>query len=240
MQGAGDDDYDEAPDYERDNYWLLGDGLRIPKDQVLGKLIGNPMEMLGHQIATGKVDGVEVLGKAFSEILDSLKPESATPAFINLFQGLRDGGTDYFRNKPITPEYMKNRVGYMQKDLSTSRLAEDLSKFLYDWSPWNKVDIGAKKLQWAIDNTLSNTGRYISKLYDATQNALGNKVNRRMGQNYMDEDSKWTADFMNFSVGNDVADDLLDLVKMAVGKKFIQNQTFHRSIEVFDKEYERL
>lgn len=237
IHGAGDDDYEEAPDWEKDNYYVLGNGLRIPKDQVLGKLIGNSMELLGYQMAKGEIKLDEAGKQLVHDIKNAVIPDNLMPAFINLAIGVA-GDYDMFRQKHITPEYLQNKISYLQKDLSTSQVSSDLSWAIYQATG---AEIGAKKINFAFDNLFSNTMKYVNRMYDfVKEEATGKKANQKVGHMYLDADSKWSSDYLTSNTGSNVMDTTLDIMKMMVGKKFIQNQTSFKSVENFNEEYRRL
>jgi len=90
---------------------------------------------------------------------------------------------------------MKDDLGYLQKDLSTSNFAVDLSRFAYDTFG---IDVSAKKLDWSINQFLSNTGKYWNKIWDTARTEVTGEKNERTGHMYMEEDSKGAADYLNY------------------------------------------
>jgi len=81
--GDGDEDYEEAPDYEKENFWILPNGLRFPKDQVLGKIIGNTVEKSYAQWKKGKAEPSTIL----KSILENFKPDRFMFAIFDLAIG---------------------------------------------------------------------------------------------------------------------------------------------------------
>lgn len=161
IAGHGDPDYDEAPDYEKDNFWIFPNGLRFSKDQVLARLVGNTVEYAVGAILNGDQKPSDTAKKIIANAFSQFRPDTYMPSTFNLIIG-GVGGYDLFRKRPITPEYMRDTIGYLQKDISTSELAADLSWAL------NKsigLDIGAKTIDWALQNTISNHAKYVSGLY---------------------------------------------------------------------------
>ena len=161
LAGTGDDDYDEAPDYEHDNFWILPNGVRIPKDQLFGRLVGGTIEKATHQyLKDGDVKELELV----QDVLGNFAIDKCTPALIDLGFGIV-GNYDTFKGRSVTPEYMAEKLGYLQKDLSTSKLGADISEAMFKVFG---VDIGAKKVDFVFSKTLSNLGKYVQSLYELT------------------------------------------------------------------------
>lgn len=161
LAGTGDDDYDEAPDYEHDNFWILPNGVRIPKDQLFGRLVGGTIEKATHQyLKDGEVKKLELV----KDVLGNFAIDKCTPALIDLGFGIV-GNYDTFKGRSVTPEYMAEKLGYLQKDLSTSKLGADISEAMFKVFG---VDIGAKKVDFVFSKTLSNLGKYVQSLYELT------------------------------------------------------------------------
>lgn len=162
--GHGDPDYDEAPQYERENFWILPNGIRIPKDQVLGKMIGNSVEYAYKQILDGEDSLPEATVKILGNIAEQFTPDSFMPAIMDFSIGWF-GDYDMFTGKRITPEYMADKMGYLQKDISTSKIAVDLSEAIHAITGYAP---GAKKIDWAMKNLISNSAKYASALWELT------------------------------------------------------------------------
>ena len=176
MAGQGDDDYDEAPDYEHDNFWILPNGIRIPKDQLFGRLVGGTVEKATRQyLKDGDVKKLELI----KDILGNFVIDKSVPALVDLAWGTV-GNYDSFKGRSVTPEYMADRWGYLQKDLSTSKIAADISEGLLNVLG---IDVGAKKVDFVISKTLSNLGNYTKNLYE-----LGTNPNERMTRGAEPED----------------------------------------------------
>ena len=167
LAGQGDDDYDEAPDYEHENFWILPNGIRIPKDQLFGKLIGGTVEKATRQyLKDGDVKKKELI----MDILGNFAIDKCVPALVDLGWGTI-GNYDSFKKKSVTPEYMADKLGYLQKDLSTSKAGADISKAIFDFTKGvfgTPVDVGAKKVDFVISKTLSNLGKYATSLWELT------------------------------------------------------------------------
>ena len=83
--------------------------------------------------------------------------------------------------------------------------------------------------------------KYVNRMYDfVKEEATGKKANQKVGHMYLDADSKWSSDYLTSNTGSNLMDTTLDIMKMMVGKKFIQNQTSFKSVENFNEEYRRL
>jgi hypothetical protein len=109
MAGQGDDDYDEAPDYEHDNFWILPNGIRIPKDQLFGRLVGGTVEKATRQyLRDGDVKKLELI----KDILGNFVIDKSVPALVDLAWGTV-GNYDSFKGRSVTPEYMADRWGYL-------------------------------------------------------------------------------------------------------------------------------
>ena len=70
--------------------------------------------------------------------------------------------------------------GYLKKDLSTSALAGKISETLLDTLG---IDVAAKKVDFFLQKTLSNSGNYVRNLYE-----LGSNPNEKMTRGAEPED----------------------------------------------------
>lgn len=167
--GHGHRDYDEAPDYEWQNYWIFPDGVREPKDQCFGTNIGTTVEMALRQIAKdGKVDIPKLMGS----LVGAFAPNDCFPAIINLIMGAKSN-YDYFKKQQIVPDYMKNLPVNKQVDINTTHLAKDMSYFLDNYLGF---EVSPKRIDWALQSTLSNCNKWIQSCYDlGRENATGEK-----------------------------------------------------------------
>ena len=215
--GAGDEDYEEAPDYEKSNFCMLPNGLRIAKDQIFGRVIGTSVEKAYAQWKRGKAEPSEIL----KNIIDEFTP-NLIPALADVFVG-GIANYDTFRNRTIIPEYMtrKNLPGRLQKDLSTSNLAVDISEGLWKTLGW---DVSAKKLDWAIQKNLSNCAKYAQAVYDLGTGQYNEKMTRGYDKN----------DFTGAFVGG-LKDDVPPVLNLISGT-FATNRTSFKSVSDF---YER-
>ena len=125
--------------------------------------------------------------------------DKCVPAIADMWLGTW-GNYDTFRKQAVTPEYMANKLGYLQKDLSTSKLSGDISEALLDVLG---IDVSAKKVDFFLQKTLSNTGNYVRNLYE-----LGTNPNERMTRGAEPEDkggfAEWSKELpypMNTIVG---------------------------------------
>ena len=223
--GEGDDDYEEANQYEKENFWILPNGLRFPKDQVLGKLFGNVAEKSYTQWRKGKFEP--------SDILRSIKENFTPDKFIPALAEIALGGMynyDTFYKSAIVPEYMQGKLGHLQKDLATSNMASDVSDFLWKYT---KTDISAKRLDWALQKNLTNCKKYIDAIYDLGKKAYDPKsFNEKMARGYDKNDS--TGSF----VGG-LKDDVPKPLSLITGT-FATNRTNYKSISDFYEKYNDL
>ena len=170
--GQDDEDYDEAPEWEKQNFWILPDGIRLPRDQVFGKLIGHTIEKVADQLFKGEFKDQNVLeigGTLLKDIITNFTPDKVSPELLNLAIGYF-GNYDMFRERAIVPDYMADKIGYMQRDIATSNLAAHLSEALYDITKplpfFPTVNIGAKKVDWALKRHITNMTTYLTNVYD--------------------------------------------------------------------------
>lgn len=171
-EGAGDPDYDDAQDWEKEANWVFASGWKWPKDQEFGRLIGGTFEKAAYRYINGEEVGISDI---LVDALSCFSPDSYIPAILSLSMIFYGPGYNSFTKQQIVPEYMakKNEVGYKQVDMYTSNMAADLSYFLYKVL---HVDVSAKKLDAALQNQLSNTNKYIKGFYDvAREVATGQK-----------------------------------------------------------------
>ena len=140
--GEGDDDYEQANQYEKENFWILPNGLRFPKDQVLGKLFGNVAEKSYTQWRKGKFEPSDIL----RSIVENFTPDKFMPALAEIALG-GIYNYDTFYKSAIVPEYMEGKLGHLQKDLATSNMAVDISNALWKYF---HADVSAKRLDWAL------------------------------------------------------------------------------------------
>lgn len=142
MAGQGDADYDEAPEWEKENFWIFPNGIRIPRDQVFGRLVGYTVEHGIDQALKGKFKPTDFAWN----IAKNFTVDKCMPTLLDMSIGYY-GNYDTFKKQAITPEYMAEKLGYMQSDIATSNFAKNLSEFMYDALG---VDVGAKKIDWAM------------------------------------------------------------------------------------------
>ena len=214
--GEGDEDYDEAPEWEKKNFWIFPNGMRLPKDQVLGTIVGTAAEESYRQWRKGKAEPSKLL----EIICEHFSPNNITPAIIDTMFGGFMANYDSFKKQDIVPEYMKQRRGFLQKDLNTANVAVAISKALYNTLGW---DVSAKKIDFAINKNLSNTAKYMNAILD-----LGLAKNEKMARGYDKSDS--TGAF----VGG-LRDRVPTPLNLVTGT-FATNRTSYQSInEFYDK-----
>ncbi len=222
--GEGDEDYEEAPDYEKENFWIFPNGIRIPKDQVLGKMIGNSVEKSYSQWKKGKAEPLDIL----KNIAESFAPDKAMPAIFDMAIGSL-GNYDTFYKQAIVPEYMADKLGFLQKDIRTSNFSADVTEAL--WKTFG-INLSAKKLDWAIQKQLTNLGKYLTTVYDAGKQGFNPQdFNERIARGYDKNDS--TGAF----VGG-LKDDVWKPFNLITGT-FATNRTQYKSISDFYANYNK-
>ena len=223
--GEGDDDYEEANQYEKENFWILPNGLRFPKDQVLGKLFGNVAEKSYTQWRKGKFEPSDIL----KSIIENFTPDKFMPAMADIVLG---GYFNYdsFYKSPIVPEYMQGKLGHLQKDLSTSNMATDVSDALWKYF---HTDVSAKRLDWALQKNFTNVKKYVDAMYDLGKKIIAPETfNEKMARGYDKSDS--TGEF----VGG-LKDDVPKPLSLITGT-FATNRTNYKSISDFYERYNEL
>lgn len=223
--GEGDDDYEEANQYEKENFWILPNGLRFPKDQVLGKLFGNAAEKSYTQWRKGKFEPSDIL----KSIIENFTPDKFMPAMADIVLG---GYFNYdtFYKSPIVPEYMQGKLGHLQKDLSTSNMATDVSDALWKYF---HTDVSAKRLDWALQKNFTNVKKYVDAMYDLGKKTIAPETfNEKMARGYDKSDS--TGKF----VGG-LKDDIPKPLSLITGT-FATNRTNYKSISDFYEKYNEL
>jgi hypothetical protein len=108
VAGHGDEDYDEAPEYEKDTFWIFPDGFRLSKDEIYGRTVGTAIQRaIDQYYKEGKIDVL----KTFGAIASVFKPSTIMPAVLDMFYGAIYN-KDSFTGREIVPEYMMHKVGY--------------------------------------------------------------------------------------------------------------------------------
>ena len=149
-EGAGDPDYDDAQDWEKEANWVFSSGYKHPKSQEFDRLIGSTFEKIAYNHIKGKETSIPDI---LWDVLGCFKPDSYLPACVQLGLIMTGSGYNTFTRQTIVPDYMRSNskgeqtVGYKQVDLYTSNMAADLSYFLYNIL---NVNISAKKLDAAL------------------------------------------------------------------------------------------
>lgn len=227
--GHGHDDYDEAPDYEWKRFWILPNGIRIPKDQIFGQSIGTTVEMACRQMDKhGKVNKFDLL----KNVLGTFAPDNFIPTIATLFTGLV-GNYDTYKDREIIPSYMKDKLGYLHTDLNTSNLAADVSTFL--WTHLG-IDISSKKIDWLYRTEFSNYAKYYNAIYDLVKN---------LGHYALPNTIKGTNPPMSRGMKNSgkIADILKDKVPPVVNLvtgTFSTSNTSYQSISDFYDKYNKM
>lgn len=119
-----DDDYREQEDYLRQNYWTAGwNGktyVRIPKPRDMAQIVGNVTEAMLNQLYHDDSQGAVAasLGSAVTDRLPTSGglPRGLVEAFVSNY--------DYFRQRPLVPEYLQHEPKEMQFTPYTSEVSK--------------------------------------------------------------------------------------------------------------------
>lgn len=108
---------DDVQDWEKENYWIITEGLRVPKGADLGlRFFSNLTE---HLIASDPVRADKVL-----QPLKGILPDLMPTAFLPIFECMAN--YDLFRRQPIVPQREVNKfkdTPELQYDSTNSKLA---------------------------------------------------------------------------------------------------------------------
>lgn len=158
INGSDDDrkkEYEQAPDWEKDTYWIFG-GFKIPKGMDFGiRLLGNLTEEL---FSSKPFDWQRVFGSPVWNALPSLTATLITPA-VEVVQNY-----SYFRGAPIDPKSEQHLPAYLRYDTSTSDVAKVVGE-VTGWSP--------RKIDYLINGYLGFMGRFVSHLPNYASRGIG-------------------------------------------------------------------
>lgn len=139
--GAGDDDYEEAPDWEKNTFWIFPNGIRFGRDEIFGRTIGRLAEEAYTQARNKRFDIKKFSGIA----IDAFSPNNIMPTILDIYGGLYMN-RDSFTKREIVPERMKALPGPKQIDMYTSNMARDFSSVMYALG----IDVSAKKVNYLL------------------------------------------------------------------------------------------
>jgi len=139
--GAGDDDYEEAPDWEKNTFWILPMGVRFGRDEIFGRTIGRIAEEAYTQALHKKFDVKKFSGIA----IDAFAPNNIMPTILDIYGGLYMN-RDSFTKRDIVPERMKALPGPKQIDMYTSNMAKDFSSVMYALG----INVSAKQVNYLL------------------------------------------------------------------------------------------
>lgn len=157
-----DDWYKDLPDWQKDNNWILGKRVKIPKGFDLGlRLTSNLTEQFLKW--AWDHDSFE-LRRVLEPIKDSL-PYLSTYLMPTLLAPIAEVGANYsfFREAPVVPSKLKGLPAHMQYDAYTSGFAKTIGD-VTGYSP--------KKIDHLISGYFGFMGRFALQGYDMT---VGNK-----------------------------------------------------------------
>ncbi len=164
MLNAGDDRYEELPDWDKDTYWhfwLAGGHFRIPKPFELGAIFGTIPERIVRAI-----NGEDSTGTTAKRIAAVVAEQLAMDPVPQL---LRPGlnvyaNWDNFRDAPIENMSDEGKLPaqrYSPRTSDTARVAVGAVEPLA-----NKVGLSPKRLEYLIGGYLGTTGMYALGLSD--------------------------------------------------------------------------
>ena len=149
INGTDDDwrkKYEQRPDWEKANYWILGNGLRIPKGMDIGIRLSSALT--DAFLSTEPVEAKRI-GEVFWNALPSITSTVFTP--------LVEVGANhsFFRDAPIVPVSQQTLPAEMQYGKNTSGLARLVG---------DKLGFSPRNVDHLIQGYLGFMGRYLSSL----------------------------------------------------------------------------
>lgn len=153
----GDDDdkkaYEQAPEWEKETYWILGK-FRIPKGMDVGlRLWANLTDELAGVFLDGNSFNGKRLLSTLWQALPSLTATAITPA-VEVLQN-----HSYFRGAPIDPKSEQHLPAHMRYDETTSWVAKQFGD-MTGWSP--------RKIDYLINGYLGFMGRFVTHIPNYT------------------------------------------------------------------------
>lgn len=140
--------YKNRPDWEKDTYWIFGDGFRIPKGMDLGiKLFSTLTDEFLGLVADNDPIETKRISKAIMDAAPSITATLITPAFEAY------ANFSIFRDAPIVPFREQKLPAHLQYDSGTSPVAKKVGE-LIDYSP--------RKIDYLISGYLGFMGRFFS------------------------------------------------------------------------------
>lgn len=173
LANAGEDWYEELPDWDKDNYWhfkVAGQHLRIPKPFELGVIFATIPERIVRFLA-GKDTGKKAAGRIFNSVSEQL-------AFDPMPQLFRPGvnvwaNKDTFRDMPIENMADEGKVPSQRFSGSTSDTARVVAQAVPGVS--DSIGMSPKRLEYLIGGYFGTAGLYALGLSDLAVRALEDK-----------------------------------------------------------------
>lgn len=150
--------YEQAPNWEKDTYWIFGD-VKIPKGMDFGLRFGANLidEFLSYATDQKPMEVRRVL-QPFWQALPSLTATLATPTIEVLLN------KSYFRDAPIVPSSEKHLPGYLQFDVNSSYVSKLISGKTVPIAKLFGAETGwsPRQLDYLINGYLGFMGRFAS------------------------------------------------------------------------------
>ena len=150
---------EDVQDYEKQNYWLLGENLRIPKGFDFGlRFFSNLLEEILNYSYNNDPKAFEYWWAPIYDELPDLIPSAAQP-LLECWMNY-----DLFRKRNIVPQHelQDKRSAYLQYDQKTSELA----KFLGE-----ETNLSPRKIDHFIFGFTGNLGREAMRILDSATGA---------------------------------------------------------------------
>ena len=145
--------YKKRPDWEKETYWIFGDGVRIPKGQdVAGRFVS----ALTDEFIDKALDDDPVSGKRLLKVIRDAVP-SIIPSLIEPAYEVRMNYSA-FRDAPIVPVGQQRLDKAEQYGRYTSSFAKLFSEMTGLTSP--------RGVDYLISSYLGSTGRFVTQLPD--------------------------------------------------------------------------
>lgn len=241
-RNQGDPAYEDAPEWEKKTYWIFPGGYRIGRGEVFGTVFGYPLQKAFDKILKNKnIDKLDVAGGILLDMLHAVGlPESTdisetiikiSPDFLTNILGLYYN-KDPFTKQTIVSSSLEKEIGYNQRNAYTSQLAVDISK-LFACLPWIfKGDISAKKIDYALKKSLSNSYKYLSGLYDSLVDRVKKEKSiKPAGRGYYETEKG--------HLGEKI-DDITNPLLKPIAQKFVVSKSMSKSREEFEEKYKEL
>ena len=140
--------YKNRPDWEKDTYWVFGDGVRIPKGVDLGiRLLSTLTDEFLGKIADNDPIEARRIAKVFRDAAPSIMPTIIEPAFEVW------ANYSYFRDAPIVPFREQNLPKHLQYGTSTSTVAKMFGEY---------TGASPRQVDYLINGYLGFLGRFFS------------------------------------------------------------------------------